>query len=236
MIEDIFRSSTRVMSATPVGGVDAPAAWDALLSNRILVVLAVAFVLMNIPNLFRLSYTLVDCLSRYRSNLVLEHSLNLSHMRDLCALSAVLPLCLMADRFKLISPAFFSLADPFWHALMVIGIVFVYLLLRYSLFTFFRPYKLPSEVSVAVRHVLYTYSVIMVAVMLVTVAIMLNINPSEADIRKALIWEAALMYFMVLLREFQIYTGFVHGFITILYLCAFEIVPASVLVACITYL
>ncbi len=224
------------MSVTPVGGADAPAAWSTLLSNRILVVLAVAFVLMNIPNLFRLSSTLIDCLRRYRGNLMLEHSINLSHMRNFCALSAVLPLCLMADRFELISPGFFSMVDPFWHAVMVVGIVVVYLVLRHFLFVFFRPYRLPSEVSGAVRHVLYTYSIFMVAVMLVTIAIMLNVNPLGGDIRKILIWEAAIMYFFVLLREFQIYTGYVHGFITILYLCAFEIVPASVLVACVTYL
>lgn len=224
------------MSAVPIDTVDSPMAWNALLSNRILVVLAVAFVLMNIPTLFRFLPTLAGCLHLHRNNLTLEHSLNLSHMRNLCALAAVVPLCLIADRFELINPDFFKLADPFWHSAMVAGVVFVYLVLRHLLFVFFKPFTLPAEASEAAHHVMFTYSIVLVAAMLVTIALLLNINPWNADITRVLMWETAVMFVFVLLREFQIYAGYCNGLLTILYLCAFEIVPVSVLVACVKYL
>ena len=236
MIGEIFKSSTCVMSQGPLAAGELFPAWDTLLTNRILVVLAVVFVLMSLPNLFRVFPSLVDCFRRSRGNVSLEHSVNLSHMRNLCSLAAALPLCLAVSRFGLASPRFFSLVDPLWHSLMVMGILLVFLLLRHLLFIFFKPYKLSSENSDIVHHVLYTFNIILVIMMLSTIAVMLVLGTAEDVVRKVLLWEMAGVWFLSLVREGQIFASYIRGFSTFLYLCAFELLPVAVLVVCMVML
>ena len=232
MAGDIFKSSTCIMSQDPLAGVDMSPAWDTLLTNRILVVLAVVFVLMSIPNLFRVFPSLINCLRRSRGNVSLEHSVNLSHMRNLCSLAAVLPLCLSVSRFGLVSPRFFDLVNPLWHSLLVLGMLVIFLFLRHLLFIFFKPYKLSSENSDTVHHVLYTFNVLLVILMLSSIAVMLVLGTEEELVRKVLLWEIAGMWFLSLVREGQIFASHFRGFSTFLYLCAFELLPVAVLVVC----
>ena len=228
---DLFRNSQLEMSAVPLPGVDVQTDWSSLLTNRILVVAAILAILINLPNFFRICSSLIQCVRMARANSTLEHSYSQAQMRNQIAWAHLTPIALLADRFDIISPDIFDRMDPIWHSLLTLGMILSFLVVRFLLFTFIKPHKMSAETGATVHRILFTFSIILGITALATAALLLTFNAQDTTIRSALLWETGIVWFLSLFRTGQILGTCCRGFSTFLYLCAFEIVPAVVLVA-----
>ena len=143
----------------------------------------------------------------------------------------IIPVCLIAARYELYNPEFFSKVNPLWHAPMVIGMLIAYVLFRHLLFLLFKPGRMHAEVEDTMHHVLYTFFCILATIMLATIVVVRIAGIPEATVRTVLIWETAVVFFLSLIRTGQIFAQHINGFSTILYLCILELIPAAAVVA-----
>ena len=224
-----FTRGELLLPQTPPDAVQA-LRWQDLTANRILVVIATVVVLLYITEIIRLLPSLMQVLSRWRGAIYLEHSVNMARSRNLSAMAISIPLCLLADRFALYRPGWWSAIPPQWSALTFIGIWAVYLLLRRGISYFIIPYTLDSDNRGAVKYTLNTFTIIAGILMLTTTLVMRVFHSPEASVRTVLLFEAGFFWLFSLLRTGQILGAHCGGFTTILYLCALEILPAGLLV------
>lgn len=228
---DIIRNSTLHMSDVPLPGDGLTTDWGSLLTNRIMVVAAILVILLNLPNFFNIGRTVIECMRIARANSTLEHSYNQASMRNQTAWAQILPLALIADRFRLIHPDYFDKVPELWHAPMTLGILLAFLFVRLVISILLKPRRLNSEVTDTVHRILFTMGIALSTAALCTVGTMLVFKASDEAVRSVLLWESGIFFFLTILREGQILGSHCSGFSTFLYLCALEMVPAAVLVA-----
>ena len=229
--EDIFKSGTLEMSASPAGGLAEAVPWGDLLTNRILAVLAVFLLILNLSELFRLAPHLLYSIDRSRGSADLEHSLSLARSRNTTALCFALPFCLAAARYALFRPGFWSAIPAQWSAPATIGVLAAFLLLRAFCFALMRPRRLSGEETATLRHLGYNYFILMAALTLLSAAFFSILHVPDALCRTILLWEIGLVWLFTLIRSGQFLDAHCMGFTTFLYLCGLEIVPAALLVA-----
>lgn len=228
-LSDIFKSGNLGMSSEPLRAMVPEAAWSDVLVNRIIIVVAVALVLLALKEIVNFVPEAWYCLKRARGSVNLEHSISTARSRDIIALINVLPFCLLVDYFGIIRipglPAWLGAAS-------VACVLAVYLLLRriaYALCKLRR--KFGYEIAVAAHRVIYTFFIILTWVILATLGVMHLFDIDKELIRKIVIIETAVLYLLSFIRTGQILTQKCSGISTILYLCALEILPTSLLVA-----
>ncbi len=66
--------------------------------------------------------------------------------------------------------------------------------------------------------------------MLSSVGILTLVHAGEGFIRTLLLWEAAVVWLLAILRSGQFLSAFCNVFSTFLYLCALEMIPAALMV------
>jgi len=230
-MEEVFKSGTLNMSASPMPVLGTEALWADVLTNRILAVVAVVLLVLLLPELFRLIPHLLYCYGRSRGAEALEHSLSTSHPRNLLAFSFLLPFSLILDRFAVLRPAFWSIIPPVWSAPVTLGLVVAFALVRAIFHGFFHPRRMSGEVIATLRHNLYNYLPLLLALMLL-VAVVLMI-PSLDESLGLMVFRGliAAIWGFATLRSGQILAAHGAGFSTFLYLCALELIPAALLVA-----
>ena len=229
-LEDVFRSGTLEMSASPWESLAGNPAWSSVLTNRILAVVAVVLLVADLLDLFRLAPQLIYCYDRSRGAETLEHSLGMARSRNSAAFFLSLPLCLVADRYALFRPGVWSVIPPAWSAPATIGVLVVFLLLRRFCYLLLRPRRMGTESFDALRHNLYNYLFLLVPVILLTVAVSKAAGMADALTRSILLVETALAWGFALLRSGQILGAHCSGLSTFLYLCGLELLPAAALV------
>ena len=230
-MDEVFRSGTLNMSASPLQGLAAEPLWTDILLNRILAVVAVALLILHMLDLFRLIPHLLYCYSRARGAEALEHSLGTARLRNLLAFSFSLPFCLVLDRFAVLRPTFWNVIPPAWSAPATIGLVAAFVIVRALFHAFFRPRRMSGEVVTTLRHNLYNYLLLMVPLMLLVTALLLIFPIDEALGRTILRALIAAIWGLSTLRSGQILAAHGAGLSTFLYLCALELIPAALLVA-----
>lgn len=231
MFEDLFRSGTLEMAAFPLDINGGAALWSSYTANRIFVVVAVFVVLLNLPNLFSIGGALVECLKRGRGNIALQHSVSSARARNLSAVAAVLPMCILADRFKLYEPDFVSRVPDGVSIIVILGVVVGYALLRRLFFTFIKPYRVSQETALAAHYTAYNMFIIYICVAVASFVAAFIIGIGDNALRGILLGEMALLYGCVLIRFVQILAFNCSGITTFLYLCGLELAPTSMLVA-----
>ena len=82
-MDEVFRSGTLNMSASPYEGLAADPLWTDILTNRILAVAAVVLMMVHLLDLLRLLPHLLYSYSRVRGAESLEHSLGTARLRNL---------------------------------------------------------------------------------------------------------------------------------------------------------
>ena len=234
-MEEVFKGGTLDMSASPIAGLDAFPAWGDLLTNRILAVVAVLFLLVGLPDLFRLVPHLLYSFDRSRGAAALEHSLGMARTRNVAAIACLLPFCLMADRYALLRPGFWTQIPAQWSAPATLGLVLAFLLVRVLSCLIWRPRRLNTEQYATLRHSPYNYFILLTTLMLVSVGILSLLRLPDTVIQTVLWVEMAVLYLFAIFRSGQILSGFGMGFPTFLYLCGLEIIPAALLVAVIKF-
>lgn len=234
-MDEVFRSGTLNMSASPYDGLAADPLWTDILMNRILAVAAVALMMIHLRDLLRLLPHLRYSYNRVRGAESLEHSLGMARLRNLVALSFSLPFCLILDRFAVLQPAFWEAVPPAWSAPATVGFVAAYVLLRGLIHAGFHPRRLSGEVAKTLRHNQYNYLLLLVPLMLLITAVAMATHMDDALARSVLRGLLAAVWAFATLRSGQILIAHGTGFSTILYLCGLEILPAALLVAVVVF-
>ena len=85
---DLFKSGTLDMSTEPLQYVADTLRWGDVMVNRIAVMVTIILLILELPDLIRLYPQLLRCLSRWKGNLELEHSVSLARTRNNVALVA----------------------------------------------------------------------------------------------------------------------------------------------------
>ena len=233
--EEVFRSGTLEMSARPWDDLAQAALWTDLPLNRILCLVAVALMVVNLIDYFRLFPSLLYCIDRSHGAETLEHSLGLARTRTLSALIYILPLCLVFDRYQIIRPHFWSAIPPAWSAPAMIALFAAYMLARDLCYLFFRPRRLSGESYAALRHNPFNYLLLVAPLLFVTMGVV-AIFHLPADLTKYLfLGELLLVWAVSLVRSGQILRKRCTGLSTFLYLCALELLPAAILAAAVMF-
>lgn len=230
MLLDVFGLGTLRMSTTPLDPIQTELAWSDFLSNRIGCVLALILGLVFIVDYIRIFPDLLVCLSRAKGNISLEHSISLARTRTALAICMAVPFCLVVDRNSLFHPSFWGDIKAGWSILFVAALLGAYIILKLALALLCKPRKLSGDNAAAVRNTAFNYYLITVPLMLVSAGIcsFAGIGSKAANI--VLLSEMGLTFLLRILREVEISRAQCTGFSTFLYLCAFEILPAGILI------
>ena len=227
---DLFRSGTLDMSTEPLQYVAGTLQWGDVMVNRIAVMVLVILLILSLPDLIRLYPQLLRCMSRWKGNLELEHSVSLARTRNNVALVAGIAVCLIADRWQLADPSFrqdapesFKLAIT---AALLTGTAALHRLFYVA--TKFR--SLTNEYASTLRHTVFNYLILLTSLMLVTVLLTAAFRVPDAVVRKVLNAECIVFYVVHLIRFTEILRSRCGLLATFLYLCALEILPIGILV------
>ena len=226
---DLFKGGTLEMSTTPLPQPDAVQVWGDCVVNQVAVVVAVVLLVVVLSDLIMLFPQLMRCLSVWKGNLEIEHSISLARTRNTVALALVLPFCIIADRWGLIAPSFKLAARPEWQLLIATGLLSGGVLLRRLAYLISRFRSRTSEYACTVRNALYNYFILLITVMLVTAVLMVAFRASDAAVRIVLLVETGIYYLVHLIRTGQIFASRCGSFTTFLYLCALEFLPTGFL-------
>ena len=235
MGEEVFRSGSLEMSATPLDGLATDLPWADVLTNQVLAVVSVALLLLVLPDFFRLLPDLLYSFDRTRGAAALEHSVSVARTRNLTAFCCVLPFCLTVDRHALWRPGFWSAIPAAWSAPALLGAMLLFLLFRRLCFLSMRPRRLGSEESDTLHHAPFNFFILLTILLLATSGIMSLLHCDAALIRTVLLWEAGVVWLFSLLRSGQFLAGHCNVFSTFLYLCGLEILPVALVVAVVLF-
>lgn len=235
-VEDLFREGRLEMSATPLPGLDSPAEWSELLPNRIAVVLSVILLLVHLRDVIRLAPSLLYALDRKRGGESLEYNVSTARMRNTVALIFVLPFCLLADRYAIRHPAFWSLVMPAWSFAAVLGVMLIYFLLRLLCYRLMRPARLSPEEFSTIRCGFYNYFIALVAVAVPLIGILSRFGVCDGALKSVFLILTGLAFAFALSRAWQILRSGRSALTTFLYLCGLEILPAAAVAASAVFL
>ena len=234
-MEDLFRSGTLEMSATPLDAMAVDLPWGEVLTNQVLAVIAVALLLVALPDFFRLLPDLLFSFDRSRGAAALEHSVSQARTRNLIALSCILPFCLAVDRYALWRPDFLTAVPAAWTAPAILGAAIVFLLFRELMYLLLRPRRLAGEEADTLHHAPYNYFILLTILVLATAGLLSLAGCGDAVVPRVLLWETAIVWLFAILRSGQFLAGHCNVFSTFLYLCGLEIVPVALVVAVVVF-
>ena len=218
------------MSTEPVGASGAGLQWGDCAVNHWAVVLAVFLFVLALTEFFRLYPHLLRCLSRWKGNLDLEHSVSLARTRNTLALIAGLAFCIMADRWEMVAPSFKLKLIPELHLPVTIALLAGTVALRRLLYLASKFRSLVSEFALTLRHTLYNYLILLVTLMIISGLLMIVLKVPDNVIRLVFYVESAVFFLIHIVSTGQIMRSRCGSLATILYLCALELLPFGILI------
>jgi len=225
---EAFKLGELLLGTEPSGAVEASAQGNSL-SMSILVVLFVVLMLLLLRNFIDLVPYIADSFLRARGSVALESSVRVSRDRNTVALVMILPMLLLAYRYRLYNPAFLADANPDLRMGLIAAVFSGYLLLRLFLYLSLKPRRRYEQYQTA-HHSTYTFFILIVILMMLTAGIMFIFDTQDAVIRLVLYAEMAALYLLMLFRKAQILSLSCNELRTFLYLCGLEILPTAGLV------
>ncbi|MBO4670326.1 MAG: DUF4271 domain-containing protein [Bacteroidales bacterium] len=227
---ELFREGILEMSTSPLLPSDGAQLWGHFLLNRIAVVAVVALMLIEISDLIRIFPQLLRCLSRWKGNVEVEHSVSVARMRNTITLPSVLAIAILANRFRLFNATFMAPVDPEWSLVVSVGIVLAVLFVRWIFYLCTPLRSRTNELALTLRHVIFNYLILLSVVMLVSALLLMALKVPSTAVRGVLLAECGLFYLLHLRRTSQILSSRYGSLATILYLCALEILPVGILI------
>lgn len=227
---DLFRGGTLDMSTEPFSRIAGELQWGDILVIRIAVMTTLVLLILEIPDLIRLYPQLLRCLSRWKGNLELEHSVSLARTRNNVALVAGISVCLIADRWSLADPSFRQAAPAELKLAITAALLTGTVVLRRLIFIATKFRSLTSEYASTLRHTFFNYLILLTSLVLVTALAAAALRLSDGTVRHILYAEGAVFYLIHLIRSMQILRYGCGILATFLYLCALEILPVGILI------
>lgn len=216
-----FPNGALWLSTEPLRGVASSPVWGHDLLHSSLLIVSIVLIVVFLRDFFIVCVPVLRCMDTYKYNLELEHNIQLSRTRNRAASLVFLPLWLVADRFCVLN-------ESFWYSgLMLVG----YLLFRRIMSGILPLRRISSEYRTTLRRMLYTFSIPLCVVILLLVGINALVGWSDVTVKTIIIVIFGLNLAIVMFQEFRILNLRYHPFVSFLYLCGLEFVPASALVA-----
>ena len=204
-----------------------------MFDNPVFCGLAVFFTLLfllNLRSLLKVAPSLADCVMRWKGNLDLEDSIQLSRSRNWIAAILFIPLCMVVYAYDLFNPDIIKDLTPVLRLAVVTGVMVAYLLLRAFLNWQLEMHNYHSKTFTAANHSFYNYAIILFFLLFITGAVANAFSDDTELTRRLLIWVSGLSYFFYIIRRGQIFSSACNPFSTFLYLCSLELLPTAALV------
>jgi hypothetical protein len=228
MLDSLFKSGELLLETTAPEAVAPevpPSPWLLNLMLVVFVVLAMA----TLKRFLQVLPYMTDSYTRVRGSAALEGSIRVSQDRNLVALVLTIPAVMLVYRYKLYFPSLLQELDPNLQLAGIFLALLAYCLLRHFVYLWLRPRRRYETFRQAHR-VGYTYFILLMLVLLVTVGLLSLIGLEDGVVRLVLYGETAFVYLLFLFRCAQILSLSCNQLRTFLYLCALEILPAALLV------
>lgn len=220
MVPD-FPNGALWLSTEPLRGVASSPVWGHDLLHSSLLIASMVLIVVFLRDFFIVCVPVLRCMDTYKYNLELEHNIQLSRTRNRAASLVFLPLWLVADRFCVLN-------ESIWYSgLILVG----YLLIRRIMSGILPLRKVGSECRNALSRMLYTFSIPLCMAVLLVVGVNALTGWSDVTVKTIIIVTFGLNLAIVMFQEFRILNLRYHPFVSFLYLCGLEFVPASALVA-----
>ncbi len=203
------------------------------MDNPVFCGLAVIFTLIfliSIRSFLKILPSLGDCVLRWKGNLDLEDSLQLSGSRNLIACILFIPSCMVAYSHGLYRPDYIDSLQPVIGFAAVCGTMLAYILLRSFLNWQLEMGAYRTKTFAAANNSFYSYMIILFLIMLPVGSILRNLTGNEELARVVLLHIAAITYLVHVFRRGQIFASTCNPFTTFLYLCGLELLPTAALV------
>ena len=210
------------------------AAWADAPEHAWILIGTALLILAILLELFKLMPVMTGCLLRSRGNLEVEHSISTARSRNLCARVLAVPFLVAVDRYRLYDAAFLAGWDEPWLRLgELVAVGAAFLIFRRILHAFLlgRRLRLDNDSSRAVTRGILNYFICFAILMMLSISILYMFKASDEAIRLVISGELAIFWILSWVREGQILQQKSGGFITFLYLCGLELLPAGALLA-----
>ncbi|MBR1869224.1 MAG: DUF4271 domain-containing protein [Bacteroidales bacterium] len=225
-----FREGSLDLPATAPSVAEVAAPWIGNEVNSAILALAAVLLLSVMRDLKDLAPAISGCAIRWRGNLDIEHSVHLSRERNWAAMTASLFFCIIANRFAVYDPGFIRGLPAGWRLPATAGAFIGYLLVRWLAHRPFHPRKMDSEARKATYSCFFNYMLLLSATLLPTAAVLLITGASVPVSKVIIIAECSIFFILALVRKWQILKSNCSFFVSFLYLCALEILPAAMMV------
>ena len=205
--------------------------WDQCLVNRILICLDAVSMIFLLEGFMGLVPYLARGFFHPRQLIHLEDSVSRTGDRNILAAVAVTALALVCSRYGLYSPDFLEEIGPGYDTLVILGVLTGWILLRYVLVLLLAPSRGGRDNYMQSARLLYDFLISGTAVLLLEVLLCVIFGLNDLTVKSILLWSGAVIYFLFIVRRFQILTNSCNQFAAFLYLCTLELVPAGAVVA-----
>ena len=186
--------------------------------------------LLSVRSFFKILPSLGDCVLRWKGNVELEDSLQLSGSRNLVAIVLFVPLCMVAYSHDLYHPNFL---DSMPHGLqlpVIVACMLTYVILRAFLNWQMEMGLYRTKTFIAANRSFISFIIILFIILFPTGAILNIFIDNKEFTRIALLHVTLLAYAFYIFRRGQIFASTCNPFTTFLYLCGLELLPTTVLV------
>ncbi len=201
--------------------------------NPVFCGLAVIFTflfLLSIRSFFKIIPSLADSVSRWKGNIELEDSLQLSGSRNLVAIILFVPLCMVVYSHSLYRPDYMDGLTPALQLTATTCTLLAYLALRMFLNWQLEMSSYHSKTFSAANRSFYNYAIILFAILFPTGG-MLSIFVEDEELARVILMHIiAITYIVYIFRRGQIFASVCNPFTTFLYLCGLELLPTAALV------
>jgi hypothetical protein len=195
--------------------------------------LAVAFTLLflvSLRSLLTILPSLVSSIFRWKRELEIEDSLQLSRSRNLVALTLMIPTCMLAYSYNLYSPEILNGLTPLMRLAAVTGVMLLYLAARAFLNWQLEMHNYGTKVFNAANNSFYNYSIILFFLLFMAGAVVKSLTGDQEFTKTVLQWIAGVSFGLHVIRRGQIFMSACNPFTTFLYLCGLELLPTTILV------
>ena len=157
---ELFKGGFLHMATDPLAQSGAPQLWADCTVNRWAVVVALILLIIELSEILRIYPHLLRCLSRWKGNADLEHSVSLARTRNTVALVFGIIFCIIADRCGLVAPTFKLRLPPGWQLAVTTGLIAGATLIRRIAYLCSKFRSSTSEYAMTVRHSIYNYLIL----------------------------------------------------------------------------
>ena len=199
------------------------------LSMQIAVVVFVVLAIVILKRFLQIIPFLLDSMFRARGSSALEGSVRVSHDRNLISLVLLIPAVLTAFRYQLWAPSLLDRFPPDARLGLVAAAIVAFLLLRYLLHLWLKPRRHADSWWLGYRTG-HTWFILFMMLALPSLGILYLFHVNDFTVKWFVLVELGFVYTLFLIRKAQILALSCNPLLTFLYLCALEILPASMLV------